>query len=58
MSKSSAKVITNARQRGVVVFGEPIAAALGTDGTSQWHTCWRHAAGTKYLDQIEILKDE
>ncbi|KAK3731609.1 hypothetical protein QZH41_015862, partial [Actinostola sp. cb2023] len=45
MSKSSAKVITNARQRGVVVFGEPIAAALGTDGTSQWHTCWRHAAG-------------
>ena len=30
---------------GAVVFGEAIAAGLGTDGTNYWHTCWRHAAG-------------
>ena len=45
MSKSSALAVGNARRRGAIVFGEPIAAGLGTDGTHYFNKCWRHSAG-------------
>ncbi|XP_063957069.1 dihydropyrimidinase-like [Lytechinus pictus] len=44
MSKSAADEISKARREGKVVFGEPIAACLGTDGTSYFHHDWLHAA--------------
>ena len=45
MSKSAAKIIMEKRTKDKsVIFGEPIAASLGTDGTNYYHKCWRHAA--------------
>ncbi len=45
-SKGAAQAISRGKERGHVVFGEAIAAALGCDGRQYWHKCWRHAAGT------------
>lgn len=46
MSKSAAIELARARRRynGVGVFGETLAAALGSDGTNYRHTCFHHAA--------------
>ncbi|KAL6265231.1 hypothetical protein P5V15_002013 [Pogonomyrmex californicus] len=45
MSRSAAEQVEAARKRGVCVFGETLAAAIGTDGTNYLHKCWKHAAG-------------
>lgn len=45
MSRSAAEAVERAREQGCVVWGETLAAALGTDGTHYSHKCWRHAAG-------------
>jgi dihydropyrimidinase len=44
MCKSAALAISEARRRGVVAFGEPIAAGLGSNGSNYFHKCWRHSA--------------
>lgn len=45
MSRAAAEALADARGRGVPVFGETLAAAIGTDGTHYHSKCWRHAAG-------------
>lgn len=37
-------LITFSELSGKVVYGEPIAAGLGTDGTHHWDREWLHAA--------------
>ncbi|XP_043602646.1 dihydropyrimidinase isoform X2 [Bombus affinis] len=44
MSRSAAEAVDAARKRGACVFGETLAAAIGTDGTNYAHKCWKHAA--------------
>ncbi|XP_021954367.1 dihydropyrimidinase isoform X1 [Folsomia candida] len=44
MSKSAGDIIAEKRQQGCVVFGEAIAASVGTDGTNYRNPSWRHAA--------------
>ena len=45
MSAAAAQKISEARQDGILVIGEAIAAGLGTNGSHYLNTCWRHAAG-------------
>ncbi|PIO61345.1 putative dihydropyrimidinase [Teladorsagia circumcincta] len=44
MSKGASKTIANHRQRGRVIFGETIAAALAVDGSHYYDEDWLHAA--------------
>ncbi|PSN53070.1 Dihydropyrimidinase [Blattella germanica] len=44
MSKAAGDMLELKRSQGQVVFGEAIAASIGTDGTHQWNRCWQHAA--------------
>jgi dihydropyrimidinase len=46
MSKSAALEVSRARQRfgEKLIFGETLAAALGTDGRQYYDQCWHHAA--------------
>nr|AAO33383.1 dihydropyrimidine amidohydrolase [Dictyostelium discoideum] len=43
-SIGAADVICKHRKEGVRVYGEPIAAGLGVDGSHMWNHDWRHAA--------------
>lgn len=40
MSKDSASEMAKAKEKGNIIFGETLAAALGADGRNMWHKNW------------------
>lgn len=45
MKKNAIKEIRRAKKKGYVVFGEALAAGLGTDGSHYFDKDWDKAAG-------------
>ena len=45
MSKAACQEIERAKEKGINVYGEPLAVALACDGREMYNPDWRHAAG-------------
>uniref|UniRef100_A0A0K0DHT8 dihydropyrimidinase n=1 Tax=Angiostrongylus cantonensis TaxID=6313 RepID=A0A0K0DHT8_ANGCA len=55
MSNGAAKAIAHHRQKGNVIFGEPIAAGLAVDGSHYYNKDWCHAA--RYVMSPPLSRD-